>query len=170
VSSISFCASTDFHQVFVRYAASNVSGPIYLNTNITKISVHVVASRVRADHHRRFVDRSGDRPVVTYIGNGTSTPMAQNCSKLILAFPPVMHALEAANLDISADERTVFSPVGITKYWSGAVRVATPDGIALTGFLRETFIGLISQVLGKNFIPPLDFIPWLPEAAGEPVA
>jgi hypothetical protein len=81
-----------------------------------------------------------------------------------------MHALEAANLDISADERAVFSPVGIIKYWSGAVRVATPDGMAFTGFLRETFIGLISQVLGKHFIPLLDFIPWLPKAAGEPVA
>ena len=39
-----------------------------------------------------------------------------------------MHALQAANLDISADETIVFSPVGITEYWSGAVSVAAPGG------------------------------------------
>jgi hypothetical protein len=81
-----------------------------------------------------------------------------------------MHALQAANLDISSDERTVFSPVGITKYWSGAIRVATPDGIAFAGFLRETFLGLIARFLGKDFFPFGEFIPWLPEAAGQPVA
>jgi hypothetical protein len=115
-----------------------------------------------------LADRSGERPVITYVGNGTTS--AQNCSKLVLAFPPVMHALQAANLDISDDEMTVFSPVGITKYWSGAVRVATPNGIAFAGFLRETFVGLISQLLGENIFPLADFIPWLPDAAGEPVA
>jgi hypothetical protein len=81
-----------------------------------------------------------------------------------------MHALQAANLDISSDEETVFMPVGITQYWSGAVRVATPDGIAFVGFLRETLLGVISQFLGDNILPAAEFIPWLPEAAGEPVA
>ncbi|KAJ7114388.1 hypothetical protein C8R44DRAFT_832939 [Mycena epipterygia] len=65
----------DFHKVFVRYAATSVSGPIHLNTSITKM-------------------------------------------------------------------------VGI-KYWSGAVRVATPNGLAFGGFLRPTLLAL---------------------AAGEPVA
>lgn len=99
----------DFHQVFVQYAENFVKGPILTNTNITKI------------------DRSGDHPVITYT-NQTGSTASQSCSKLILAFPPVMHALQAANLDISADETIVFSPVGITEYWSGAVSVAAPGG------------------------------------------
>ncbi|PSR82350.1 hypothetical protein PHLCEN_2v6093 [Hermanssonia centrifuga] len=47
---------------------------------------------------------------------------------LILAFPPVIDALEAAHLDITSEENEVFSPVGTTKYWSGAVNVAIPPG------------------------------------------
>lgn len=88
----------------------------------------------------------------------------------MLAFPPVIHALQAANLDITKNETSIFSPVGIIKYWSGAVRVATPDGIPFAGFLRQTFIGLIDQLLKHDLVPFADFIPWLPEAAGEPVA
>lgn len=115
-------------------------------------------------------DRSGDHPTVTYIASGATSPTAQNCSKIVLAFPPVMHALQAANLDISANEKTVFSPVAITKYWSGAVRVAIPYGFAFAGFLRETFLGLIGRLLGEDIFPFGEFVPFLPEAAGQPVA
>jgi hypothetical protein len=145
----------DFHQVFVHYARDQVKGPIHLNTQITKI------------------DRSGDFPVVTYKDpsqNGLST---QNCAKLVLAFPPVMHALQAANLDINDDEKTIFSPVGIIKYWSGAVRVATPYGDVFAGFLRGTILGVIDKFIGYLGLGHLsfgEFIPWLPKAAGEPVA
>jgi hypothetical protein len=81
-----------------------------------------------------------------------------------------MHALEAANLDIDHDETKVFSPVGIIKYWSGAVRVATPYGDIFAGFLHETFFGMIDKILGGAEVAFGDFIPWLPKAAGEPVA
>jgi hypothetical protein len=118
----------------------------------------------------QFTDRSGSFPVITYLTNDSSVLMTQNCSKLVLAFPPVMHALQAANLNLTHDEVTVFSPVGITKYWSGAVRVATPDGFTFAGFLRETFVGLLAQLLGGVNIPFIEFIPWLPEPAGQPVA
>ncbi|KAJ7753032.1 FAD/NAD-P-binding domain-containing protein [Mycena olivaceomarginata] len=122
----------DFHEVFVRYAATSVSGPIHLNTSITKI------------------DRSGSSPVITYYIDGPSPSLStQTCSKLVLAFPPVLSTLHAANLDLTPSEQTIFSPVGIIKYWSGAVRVATPNGLAFGGFLRATLLAL---------------------AAGEPVA
>ncbi|KAJ7505772.1 FAD/NAD-P-binding domain-containing protein [Mycena galericulata] len=143
----------DFHKVFVRYAATSVSGPIHLNTSITKI------------------DRSDSRPVITYYVGGPSPSLTnQTCSKLVLAFPPVLSALHAANLDLTLSEQTVFSPVGIIKYWSGAVRVATPNGLAFAGFLRATFLALVEKFLKTHFLPFLDFVPWLPEAAGEPVA
>ncbi|KAJ7681404.1 FAD/NAD-P-binding domain-containing protein [Mycena rosella] len=143
----------DFHKVFVRYAATSVSGPIHLNTSITKI------------------DRSGSSPVITYYVDGPSPSLStQTCSKLVLAFPPVLSALHAANLDLTPSEKTIFSPVGIIKYWSGAVRVATPNGLAFGGFLRATLLALVEKFLGTHFLSFLEFVPWLPEAAGEPVA
>ncbi len=75
----------------------------------------------------RLTDRSGPVPVITYTSDGVSLA-TQHCSKLILAFPPVIDALEAAHLDITSEENEVFSPVGTTKYWSGAVNVAIPPG------------------------------------------
>jgi len=142
----------DFHQVFVRYARDQIKGPFHLNTVVTKI------------------ERSGDFPLVTYNDPNENGPVVQNCSKLVLAFPPVMHALQAVNLDIDQEEMTVFSPVGIIKYWSGAVQVATPFGDTFAGFLHETFFGIIDKILGGSGIDFGDYIPWLPKAAGEPVA
>jgi hypothetical protein len=84
-----------------------------------------------------------------------------------------MHALQAANLDISPAEKTVFGPVGIIKYWSGAVKVATPFADIFAGFLQETFFTIIDKFLsglGFGDITFGEFIPWLPKAAGQPVA
>lgn len=84
-----------------------------------------------------------------------------------------MHALQAANLDISEDEKTIFSPVGIIKYWSGAVRVATPFVDIFAAFLRGTILGVVDKFISHLGFGPLSFgeyIPWLPQAAGEPVA
>lgn len=114
-------------------------------------------------------DRSNGFPTIIFT-NDTNPSSAQNCSKLILAFPPIIKALKAANLDISPDETTVFSPVGTTKYWSGAVSVKIPAKTPFAAFIRETFFGLIEDFIGKNIFPIGNFIPWLPEAAGEPVA
>jgi hypothetical protein len=119
-----------------------------------------------------LVDRSGDFPVVSY--NGSST---QKCRKLVLAFPPVMHALIAANLDLDQDETTIFSPVGIIKYWSGAVHVNTPSGETFLGYLNENLLAIASNVLGReNGVGASendtfsDYLPWLPRAAGEPMS
>jgi hypothetical protein len=109
--------------------------------------------------------------VVTYNGPNQTIPAAQNCSKLVLAFPPVIHALQASTLDISHDENTVFGPVGITKYWSGAVKVATPFPDIFAGFL-QSFFAIIDKFLsglGLGDITLAELIPGLPTAAGQPV-
>jgi len=144
----------DFHRVFVNYARDQVKGPIHLNTQVTKI------------------DRSGGFPVIRYNDPSQNGPSTQSCSKLVLAFPPVMHALQAANFDIDEEEKVVFSPVGIIKYWSGAVRVATPYGDIFAGFLHKTFLSIIDKFINGlgGDISFGEYIPWLPKAAGEPVA
>jgi len=144
----------DYHKVFVIYARDQIKGRIHLNTQVTKI------------------DRSGDVPVISYNDPSQNGPSTQKCFKLVLAFPPVMHALEAAKFDIDHKEKTVFSPVGIIKYWSGAVEVATPYGDIFAGFLHKTFFSIIDKIidgLGGNTTFG-EYIPWLPKAAGEPVA
>ncbi|TPX64987.1 hypothetical protein SpCBS45565_g05485 [Spizellomyces sp. 'palustris'] len=146
----------DFQKVFTQYAKQHVKGPVHLNSTITKI------------------DRTGPNPVITYTLPGQTTPTNQTCSKLVLAFPPVIHALQAANLDISPQEQTTFSPVGITKYWSGAVTVNTPNGDNFAGFLRPTFIQTINNWLSRLPIPlptlPGAFIPFMPKPNGQPTA
>lgn len=84
-----------------------------------------------------------------------------------------MHALRAANLDVSPRELAVFKPVGTIKYWSGAVKVVTPFSDIFAGFLSETFLAVVDKFLGRlGFKSGLfaEFIPWLPKAAGEPIA
>ncbi|KAF9067224.1 hypothetical protein BDP27DRAFT_1329187, partial [Rhodocollybia butyracea] len=97
----------DFQKVFEEYAKT-INSTFYLNSTITKI------------------DRNGS-PTITYLANGSITPEIQNCDKLVLAFPPVMDALNDAHLDVSSTEQSIFSPIGITKYWSGALESALPD-------------------------------------------
>jgi len=110
--------------------------------------------------------------MLTYNDSSPSGSSTQKCSKLVLAFPPVLHALAAANFDIDDDEKKIFAPVGIINYWSGAIRVATPYGDIFSGFLHETFLGIIDKIIDGlgGHISFGDYIPWLPKAAGEPVA
>ena len=75
-----------------------------------------------------IIDRTGEYPVLTYRSNGQES-RTQTCAAVILAFPPTMTALQAANLDISEDEREVFGPVGINSFYSGAVRMSTPHAM-----------------------------------------
>jgi hypothetical protein len=97
----------------------------------------------------------------------------QKCRKLVLAFPPVMDALNAANLVLDQKETTVFSPVGIIKYWSGAVKGATiPYGDIFFGCLSQDFLGVFGKVI-KGLIDVdaafRDYLPALPKAAGYPM-
>ena len=72
--------------------------------------------------------------------------------QLILVFPPVLHALTAANFDIDHAEE-IFSPVSIVEYWSGAVRVATPYGDFFAGFIHESGRRLSDPVINLMSIP-----------------
>ncbi|TVY34652.1 Uncharacterized protein LOCC1_G008301 [Lachnellula occidentalis] len=103
----------DFHKVLVRYAGDFVSGPIHLSTSIVKI------------------DRSGNHPTITYHNSHEKNPQprTQSCSSVVLAFLPTLSALQSTGLDLSDDEREVFSPVGINSFYSAAVQMKTPHGM-----------------------------------------
>ena len=83
-----------------------------------------------------------------------------------------MNALKAANLDVDQREATIFSPVRIIKYWSGAVRVNTPFGDAFSGFLNQNLLGIITKIMGglRSSTAFAEFMPWLPKATGGPVS
>ncbi|KAJ3158112.1 hypothetical protein HDU86_003064 [Geranomyces michiganensis] len=151
----------DFAAVFVQYAKTLQRTPQHYNAHISKI------------------DRSGAFPTISYTVAG-GQPAIQTCSKLVLAFPPIMSALQAANLDITAAERSVFSTVSIIKYMSGAVRVLTPDQFLFAGFLREFTLGKwldkigawINSIFPGAHLPATDigYIPFTPKAEGQPTA
>ncbi|KAI8592188.1 FAD/NAD-P-binding domain-containing protein [Geranomyces variabilis] len=154
----------DFAAVFVQYAKTLQKTPQYYNTHITKI------------------DRSGAFPTISYTvagGDANAQPRVQTCSKIVLAFPPILPALEKANLDITDAERSVFAPVSIIKYMSGAVRVLTPDQFLFAGFLRELTIGKIankvnewfnSVIPGAHLPTEIGYIPFSPKPEGQPTA
>ncbi|KAH7364162.1 FAD/NAD-P-binding domain-containing protein [Rhexocercosporidium sp. MPI-PUGE-AT-0058] len=110
----------DFHKVWVNWTKKSIKGPIYLRSTITKI------------------DRSGPFPKITYqkAGNDKRTPRSrpevQQCSSVILAFPPTVPALQAAKLNLTPDEITVFSPLTLISYFSGAVRLQTPRNLSFS--------------------------------------
>ncbi|PVH85846.1 FAD/NAD(P)-binding domain-containing protein [Cadophora sp. DSE1049] len=54
------------------------------------------------------------------------------CSSVILAFPPTIPALQAANVKPTDDEVTVFSPLDLISYFSGAVRLQTPRNLTFS--------------------------------------
>ena len=118
------------------------------------------------------IDRSGDFPIVSYSDPTQHGPSIQRCRKLVLAFPPVMHALNAANLNLDQKETTVFSPVGIIKYWSGAVHANIPYGDIFFGCLPQKFFGIISKVIrgliGGNAAFG-EYTTSLPKATGYPM-
>ncbi|KAF9067226.1 hypothetical protein BDP27DRAFT_1329190 [Rhodocollybia butyracea] len=140
----------DFQKVFEQYAKT-INSAFYLNSTITKI------------------DRYAS-PTITYLANGSTTPETQKCDKLVLAFPPVIDALNDAHLDVSPLEQSVFSPVGITKYWSGAVSMDTPNATAFAGFFTEALINLTVAVAAGGNVTFDQLESALPDANGEPVA
>ena len=160
----------DFHRVFVTYARNHIKGPIHLNTHVTKIGTYFPCF-IQIVIFMPYIDRSGDFPVLSYT-DPSHGPSTQKCHKLVLAFPPVIHALNAANLDLDQTETAIFSPVGIIKYWSSTTHVNTPYGDMFLGFLNKNLLAIFSNVVkglgGTDTFR--EYIPWLPKAAGEPVA
>ncbi|KAK0126470.1 hypothetical protein ONS95_008067 [Cadophora gregata] len=110
----------DFHKVWVDWTKKSIKGPIYLRSKINKI------------------DRSGPFPKVSYHqgrkDKRTTRSRTENqlCSSIILAFPPTIAALQAANLKPTAEEVSVFSPLRLTSYFSGAVRLKTPRNLTFS--------------------------------------
>ena len=82
-----------------------------------------------------ILDRSGSTPRITYRPGADSAPQEQNCSTLVLAFPPTLAALSAAGLDLAPDEAAVFGAIALTAYFSGAV--AIPNVPPLTAFAAD---------------------------------
>ncbi|CZT08465.1 uncharacterized protein RCO7_08200 [Rhynchosporium graminicola] len=109
----------DFHKVWVDWTKKSITGPIYLGSTITKI------------------DRSGPLPVIIYkksdqYGHGPILPQTQVCSSVILAFPPTIPALQAAKVVLTPAETTVFSPLRLIPYFSGAVRLQAPRNLGFS--------------------------------------
>jgi len=110
----------DFHKVWVDWTKKSIKGKIFLGSTITKI------------------DRSGPFPKIIYQKGRKDKrtprpkPEVQLCSSVILAFPPTIPALEAANLKPTIDEAIVFSPIRLTSYFSGAVRLQTPRNLTFS--------------------------------------
>ena len=60
-----------------------------------------------------ILDRSGSTPRITYRPGADGAPQVQNCSTLVLAFPPTLAALGAAGLDLTPDEAAVFGAIAL---------------------------------------------------------
>ncbi|KAJ5237940.1 hypothetical protein N7489_008031 [Penicillium chrysogenum] len=92
----------DFHRALQIFADRFIAGKIHLDTTISRI------------------DRTGESPIITYQTSSDSTPKTQSCAALILAFPPTLSSLQNAGLDVTDEEREVFTQVGTHSFYSGA--------------------------------------------------
>jgi hypothetical protein len=134
---------TDFHAIWVQWAKKFITNPIYTNTNIT------------------CVNRSGKVPVISYRkaegfykrngwNYGHIKEVKQQCSSIIMAFPPTTENLNAVGLDYTPAEKALFPQVGVENYYSAAIRLVVPYGIS---YIAES---------SSPIIPP--------PANGEPIA
>lgn len=100
----------DFHAVMHEYSKT-IKGPIHTSATIARI------------------DRFKGRACVTFSTDGeVADTRIQECSALILAFPPTVDALTSAGLEVSAKEKELFTAVRIINYFSGAVSMDVPAG------------------------------------------
>lgn len=109
-------------------------------------------TEIKLSHEIRCIDRSGKNPVIKYTapeGNFYRWGK-QECSSLIMAFPPTIENLERAGLDLTEEENEVFKDVGVHNYFSSAVELRLQYG--------ESYI---AQAENVTVPPPND---------GEPVA
>ncbi|ORX98949.1 hypothetical protein BCR34DRAFT_606767 [Clohesyomyces aquaticus] len=105
---------TDFHKVWVQWAKKHIKGPITTSAEVN------------------CIERGGDHPIIRYsqLINNHRHYGHQECSSLIMAFPPTLDNLRTAGLDISDEEDEVFAPVGIHNYFSSAVNLKLPFGVS----------------------------------------
>ena len=105
----------DFHKVWEEY-----------------VKQRVCKTKMMLSSEIRCIDRSGRNPVIKYT---TATDdfykwEQQECSSLIMAFPPTIENLERAGLDITQDENDVFKNVEVHNYFSSAVEFELPFGVS----------------------------------------
>lgn len=79
-------------------------------------------------------DRSGHRIGIEYAkadsdGFYTSTTK-QQCSAVVLAFPPTIENLRIAGVDLRPEEEAVFAPVRVHNYFSSAVEMSVPYNVS----------------------------------------
>ncbi|KAH8173260.1 flavin containing amine oxidoreductase domain-containing protein [Sarocladium implicatum] len=97
--------TVDYHEVFTRFAKT-IKGPFHLETQIVDI------------------DRSNEkRPRISYRQKGERSVRTQQCSYVILAFPPAISALSKANLRLTSAEKDLFSNVLTNSYFASAVKM-----------------------------------------------
>lgn len=169
----------DFHAVWEKFAAQNITGAVNTNTNITKIDrsgKYIKLYYANKDHDGGDgpwdgPGNWGDNWGGNWGGNkrggggwgeaewGWISPWGkhdkecwQPCSDLVLAFPPTLINLQMAGLDLTPQETAVFEPVTVTNYYSSAVNFS---GLPLD----VSYIGASNITAGQ---PPPD--------VGEPVA
>ncbi|KAF2477635.1 FAD/NAD(P)-binding domain-containing protein [Lindgomyces ingoldianus] len=105
---------TDFHKVWLQWAQKSIKSPVYTNTEVT------------------CIERSGSNPVIRYhqqYGHFRKWGH-QDCSSIIMAFPPTLHNLKKSGLDYTEDEEEVFGAVGVHNYFSSAVNLKLPFGVS----------------------------------------
>ncbi|KAF2747293.1 FAD/NAD(P)-binding domain-containing protein, partial [Sporormia fimetaria CBS 119925] len=118
---------TDFQKVFKQWSKKALcKTPIKLATEI------------------RCIDRSGAYPVLKYTAPSTSSDFytweTQECSALIMAFPPTIENLERAGLDLHEEEFNVFDNVITHNYFSSAVELALPFGVSYIHRARDVYV------------------------------
>jgi len=107
----------DFHKMFVEYTKKN------LGKTPIKTSAEV-----------RCIDRSGHNPVLSYTdankSGANSKRSKQECSSVILAFPPSIDNLKRVGLDMAEAELNTFSSITTHQYYSSAVDFELPFGVS----------------------------------------
>ncbi|KAL5333682.1 hypothetical protein BJX70DRAFT_403352 [Aspergillus crustosus] len=95
-------------------------------------------------------DRTGESPLITYYTTSDSMPKTQSCADLILAFPPTFSSFQNTGLDLSSEEREVFTPVGTHSFHSAAIRLSTPH--AMTFAAATAHPGVPSDATGDPVV------------------
>jgi hypothetical protein len=113
---------TDFHRVFEKFAKKKLC-----------------KTPIRLSHEIRCIDRSGKYPVLKYTEPHGSFYRwgKQECSALIMAFPPTIENLERAGLDLTEEENEVFQDVLVHNYFSSAVEFDLPFGVSYIAEARN---------------------------------
>lgn len=114
---------TDFHAIWLQWAAKYIKNPIYTNTNITRVCRSGKIPYISYNKAEGFYKRNG-------WNNKHVKQIKQQCSSIIMAFPPTTENLNAVGLDYTPAESALFPQVGVENYYSAAVKLQVPYGVS----------------------------------------